>query len=98
MAGAKIATVDIRLSNTASMSDYWIAPHPGTEAALMLGFAHVILKEGLEDREYLRKWVNWEEYLAHRHADKPRTFETFLEALRDEYASFTPNWVAPSPT
>ena len=45
--GAKIAACDIRLSNTASMSDYWLAPHPGTEARMLLGFAHVILREGL---------------------------------------------------
>ena len=53
MAGAKIATVDVRLSNTASMSDHWIAPYPGTEAALLLGFARVILQEGLVDEEGL---------------------------------------------
>ncbi|NND12765.1 MAG: molybdopterin-dependent oxidoreductase, partial [Acidimicrobiia bacterium] len=29
-AGAKLATVDPRLSNTASMSDYWLSPWPGT--------------------------------------------------------------------
>ena len=37
--GAKLIVFDVRLSNTASMSDWWIAPHPGTEAALLLGFA-----------------------------------------------------------
>ena len=92
-AGARIATVDVRLSNTASMSDWWIAPHPGTEAALLLGFAHVLLEEGLEDREFVRRWVNWEEMLRARHPGRPRTFEAFLEALRAEYARYTPEWV-----
>jgi anaerobic selenocysteine-containing dehydrogenase len=63
MAGAKIATVDTRLSNTASMSDFWIAPRPGTEAALLLGIAKVMLDEDLFDREFVRKWVNWGEWL-----------------------------------
>jgi anaerobic selenocysteine-containing dehydrogenase len=94
MAGAKIATVDVRLSNTASMSDWWIAPHPGTEAALVLGFARVILSEGLEDRAFLRDWVNWREWLAARHPEKPRTFETFVDLLRAQYDRYTPEWVA----
>ena len=93
-AGAKIATVDVRLSNTASMSDWWIAPHPGTEAALLLGFASVILAEELEDREFLRTWVNWAEWLRARHAAQPVTFEAFLEVLRAEYRRYTPEWVA----
>jgi anaerobic selenocysteine-containing dehydrogenase len=61
--GAKLCAVDVRLSNTASMSDYWLAPWPGTEPMLLLAMAHVILEEGLYDREYLRTWVNWDEFL-----------------------------------
>lgn len=64
MRGAKIATVDVRLSNTASMSDYWLATYPGTEAALLLAMAAVLIDENLVDREFVRKWTNWEEMLA----------------------------------
>ncbi|MCG3134687.1 MAG: Nitrate reductase [Planctomycetes bacterium] len=94
MAGAKLCTVDVRLSNTASMSDWWIAPHPGTEAALVLGFARVILTEGLEDRAFMEAWVNWREFLAVRHRHRERTFETFLAVLRETYDLYTPEWVA----
>ena len=92
--GAKIATIDIRLSNTASMSDYWIAPHPGTEAALLLGFAHVILNDDLADRDFLRNWVNWEVSMEALHPDRPQNFDTFLAALREQYSRYTPEWVA----
>jgi anaerobic selenocysteine-containing dehydrogenase len=34
MKGAKLACMDPRLSNTASMSDYWLPTYPGSEAAL----------------------------------------------------------------
>src|SRR5262245_8530264 len=64
LAGAKLAVVDVRLSNTASMADRWIAPRPGTEAALLLGVAKVMLDEDLYDREFVRRWVNWRETLA----------------------------------
>src|SRR5690606_3726765 len=45
--GAKLCAVDIRLSNTASVADWWLSPHPGTEAMLLLAMARVILDEGL---------------------------------------------------
>src|SRR3990170_4990208 len=92
--GAKICVIDTRLSNTASMADYWLAPWPGTEAALLLAMCHVILKEDLYDADFLRKWVNWEEYLREVHPDKPRDFETFLEMIKQVYADFTPEFGA----
>jgi anaerobic selenocysteine-containing dehydrogenase len=62
--GAKLAVVDVRLSNTASMADYWMAPWPGTEALLLLAMAHVIIQWRLYDREFLETWVNWREFIA----------------------------------
>ena len=47
--GAKICVIDVRLSNTASMADWWLAPYPGTEALLLLAIAHVLLHENLFD-------------------------------------------------
>ena len=45
MAGAKLAVIDPRLSNTASMADYWLPSYPGTESALLLAIANVLLEE-----------------------------------------------------
>ena len=70
MAGAKLAVIDPRLSNTASMADYWLSPWPGTEAALLLAMAPVILREGTFDRDFVRRWVNWEEFMR---AERPDT-------------------------
>ncbi len=94
MAGAKVVTVDVRLSNTASMSDLWIAPHPGTEAALLLGVANRLIVEDRFDREFVRRWVDWRGYLAARAPARAPQFDEFVAALRDEYAEFTPEWVA----
>ena len=44
MKGAKLAVMDPRLSNTASMADYWMPTRPGTEAAVLLAMAMVILE------------------------------------------------------
>lgn len=90
MRGAKIAVIDVRLSNTASRADYWLAPWPGTEAFLLLSMAHVLLAEDLVDRKYLEDWTNWRDYLRARRPDAAPTFAGFLEQLKLEYASFTP--------
>jgi anaerobic selenocysteine-containing dehydrogenase len=92
MKGAKLATMDPRLSNTASMSDYWLPTYPGTEAAVLLAMALIILKEGLYNREYLENWVNWKQYLKARHSDKEVTFENYIGAMIEEYKEFTPEF------
>jgi anaerobic selenocysteine-containing dehydrogenase len=61
MAGAKLAVMDPRLSNTASMADYWMPSYPGTEAAVLLAMAMVILGENRFDAAFVKNWTNWEE-------------------------------------
>lgn len=90
ISGAKLCVLDPRLSNTASVADYWMPTHPGTEAALLLAMARVIIEEDLINHSYVRKWVNWEEYLRAKRSDQEISFENFIEALKDEYASYTP--------
>jgi anaerobic selenocysteine-containing dehydrogenase len=94
MKGAKLAVMDPRLSNTASMADYWLPTWPGSEAAVLLAMARILLVEGLYNREYLRRWVNWQEYLAAEHPWEPQTFDRFVELLIDVYAEYTPAFAA----
>jgi anaerobic selenocysteine-containing dehydrogenase len=51
--GGKVIQIEPRLSNTAAKSDKWIPINPGTEAALALGIAHVIIKESLYDAGFI---------------------------------------------
>ncbi|MBI2368787.1 MAG: molybdopterin-dependent oxidoreductase [Deltaproteobacteria bacterium] len=90
--GAKLCVVDTRLSNTASMADYWLSPWPGTEAALLLAMCQVIIRGRLYDRDFLLRWVNWAEYLREEHPDRPCTFETFEAILQTLYATYTPEF------
>jgi len=50
---AYLVQIEPRASNTASKADQWLAPLPGTEAALALGIAHVIIKEELYKKEFI---------------------------------------------
>jgi anaerobic selenocysteine-containing dehydrogenase len=90
--GAKVCVIDTRLSNTASKADYWLSTWPGTEAAVLLAMANVILREGSYDREFLRRWVNWEEFLRAEHPDKPCDLDTFIATLKEIYSVYTPEF------
>src|SRR2546429_9424807 len=76
------------------MADWWLAPWPGSESALLLAMASVLIRERLYDREFVRRWVNWEEYLREERSDLPRTFEAFERALAELYARYTPEFAA----
>lgn len=52
--GTKFVQIDSRASLTASKADNWIAVAPGTEGALALGLAHVIVKEGLYNKDFIK--------------------------------------------
>jgi anaerobic selenocysteine-containing dehydrogenase len=90
--GAKIAVIDPRLSNTAARADYWLATWPGSEGAVLLAMARVILDAGWYDREFIRRWVNWRTYLRHRAPDAEPTLDNFIAELRREYARYTPEF------
>src|SRR5262245_20599653 len=61
--GAKLVVFDVRLSNTATHADHWLAPYPGSEAAIFLAIANHLIQTGAYNREFVRRWWNWEEYL-----------------------------------
>ena len=53
-AATRIVQVASRCSLTAAKADQWVAVAPGTEAALALGIAHVLVKENLYDSDFVK--------------------------------------------
>ncbi len=94
MKGAKLIVLDPRLSNTASMADEWMPTYPGTEAALLLAIARLLLQNKWYNRDYMENWTNWAAYMEKEHADKPQTFESFIETLVEVYVEYTPEMAA----
>ncbi len=92
--GAKLVVVDPRMSNTASHADLWIAPWPGSEAAILLAVASYLLRTRAIDADYVRRWVNWDVYLERLHPDAEPTFEVFLDRLEADYAPYTFDFAA----
>ena len=52
-AGARVALIDPRATDTSDACDIHVKPRPGTDAALALGLARVIVDANLHDRAFL---------------------------------------------
>jgi len=61
--GATLIVVDPRLIELAEHARFHLRQRPGTDVAWINGFCHVILKEGLWDRDFVReRCENFEEF------------------------------------
>lgn len=61
--GARLVVVDPYLSDTAVKGHEWLAVRPGTDGALALAMGHVIVRDGLWDKEFVAMWTTgFEEY------------------------------------
>ena len=87
--GAKLIVFDTRLSNTATHADHWLSPYPGSEALIFLAIANWMIREGKYDREFVRRWWNWQEYMEVVNDEPGASFENFEEHLREIYSEFT---------
>jgi anaerobic selenocysteine-containing dehydrogenase len=70
--GAGIVTIDVRETEAAAQSDEVLLLRPGSDAALALGLMHVLVAEGLHDRDFVaRHTVGFAELAAHVKAFPP---------------------------
>jgi anaerobic selenocysteine-containing dehydrogenase len=53
----KVVQFQPRYSLTAAKSDEWIPIKPGTDGALAMAIAHVIIKERLFDQRFVKEWT-----------------------------------------
>ena len=55
--GARIVALDPRFSESAAMAHQWIQIRPGTDLALMLAVARVMIKENLYQKDFVEKFT-----------------------------------------
>ncbi len=56
--GMRLVTIDPKFTETASKSDQWLAPRPGTDLAMAMGMIKVIIDEKLYDTEFIMARTN----------------------------------------
>ncbi len=56
--GARLIVVDPRRVGLASKADVWLRARPGSDGALALGIANIMIERGWYDRDFLRDWTN----------------------------------------
>jgi anaerobic selenocysteine-containing dehydrogenase len=56
--GMRLIVVDPRHVGLANKADLWLRVRPGTDGALALGLANVMIERGWYDRDFIRQWSN----------------------------------------
>ena len=56
--GARLIVVDPRRTGIAKKANLWLQVRPGSDGALALGIAQVMIERGWYDREFIRDWTN----------------------------------------
>src|SRR4030042_1037149 len=80
----KIIEVDPLISPLAAQADIHLRIRPGTDGALALGMAHVIIEEGLYDQEFVEKWtVGFEDFRAYVQEFPPSKTEEITGVPKD---------------
>ncbi|MEW6623090.1 MAG: molybdopterin-dependent oxidoreductase [Bacillota bacterium] len=84
----KIVVVDPRFSVTAAKADKWIPINPGTDGALACAMAHIILTEGLWDKEFVGDFNSTElQFITGKTIP-----ETITDETGEEIPAFTENY------
>ncbi len=74
--GARIVVIDIYETATMAQADMGLILRPGTDGALAVAVMHVLLRDGLADRDYMA-----------RHTDFSPEFEAHLKTRTPEWAA-----------
>lgn len=62
--GAKLIVIDPRKGFLANRADLWLQLRPGTDAALAMGFHHVIIEERLYDEDFVAQFIHgWDAFV-----------------------------------
>ena len=81
--GATVVQVEPRMSRTAAKSDRWIPINPGTDTALAMGIAYVIIKGSHYDKEFIDQHsTGFEDWVD----DQGQNHRGFKQQVLEDYA------------
>lgn len=96
---AKMAVIDPRLSSTAAKADEWLPVIPGQDGALVTAIAHVILSEGLWNKEFVGDFKDGKNHFTEGKTVDEKLFEEnktygIVKWWNLELKDRTPEWAA----
>jgi anaerobic selenocysteine-containing dehydrogenase len=97
----RIIVVDPRVTKIAEISDIHLRLRPGTDCALALGWANVIINEGRYDKDFIKNWTvgfdklveRVKEYSPEKVAEITGLTTAEIVASARMYASTKPAWI-----
>ena len=86
---AQLVVIDPYRTATAEKADLHLAPRPGTDGALACAVMHVLLAEGLADRDYLKRHTDFSERVENHLASRTPQWAAQITGLTaDEIVAF----------
>lgn len=94
--GLRIVVVDPRYSESAALlADDWIAPRPGTDAALVAGIVHHLIANNLHDQAFLDRYcVGFDEQHMPPGIPAGNSYRSYIEGTGPDGVEKTPEWAA----
>jgi anaerobic selenocysteine-containing dehydrogenase len=87
--GGKFISINPVRTGYSAIADEWVPIKPGTDGALILALIHVLIKQGLYDREFLIQYTNAAELVNQQHEDSE--FGMFVRSeVPEEEGCFDP--------
>jgi anaerobic selenocysteine-containing dehydrogenase len=99
--GAKVVVIDVHRNRTAKWGDWFIQLQPGTDTALALGIMHILIKENLINKDFIKQYTyGFEELTAHVEEYSPEFVSTITGVDKEEiiklgrlYGKTTPSFI-----
>ncbi len=82
--GAKLVVIDPAETPAANAAEIWLRPTPGSDAAIALSMTHVIIEEGLYDREFITNWTVGFDKLRQRASEFPPARAAALSGVSED--------------
>jgi len=96
--GARLIVIDPVRTRTAKLADRHLSINPGSDLALALGLIHVILREGLEDRDYIdRHTAGFDELKTLASAYPPERVEALTGIGREDVVALAIDYATTRP-
>src|SRR5690606_5691520 len=94
--GLRIVVIDPRYSDSAALlADQWIAPRPGTDAALVAGIVHHLIANDLHDQDFLDTYcVGFDEEHMPEGIPGGNSYRSYIEGTGPDGVAKTPEWAS----